>query len=309
MHYLTKTTTCTSASVFLSLIHATTVSMWPNGVYFQSQIFYCSRWTREMEQTFIDSLVEHSRSGLFHPDRLSIHAVMCSLYDVNKTYGTKVVYEWAQTRAERLRERYHLFHWVVNTEGIIWNARLGLVTGPDPVWQSLCQNEVIDANRFDLNVAAPQEGWVLRPPPRHIEAGDNAPNAEDVPVVVPDEAGAAEVAPHGPNNESVPDGLHAAQAPDAPQAEPAPDVVVNELAPGTPLQVMYQSDSSSESSSMWRHLHEYYGSDSDADSVLSPPGVPLWKRAKYSHHSPASQKSDRASSSAASNPTPVQKKD
>ncbi|KAK4418841.1 hypothetical protein Salat_2296900 [Sesamum alatum] len=183
MHYLRKTTTCNSASVFLSLIHATTVSMWQNGVYYQS----------------VDSLVEHSRSGLFHPDRPSIHAVMCSLYDVNKTYGTKVVYEWAQTRVERLRERYHLFSWVVNTEGIIWNARLGLVTGPNHVWQSLY-----------LNVAAPQEGWVLRPPPRHVEAGDNAPNAEDDPVVVPDEAGAAEVAPHGPNNEPVPDGLHAA---------------------------------------------------------------------------------------------------
>ncbi|KAK4438889.1 hypothetical protein Salat_0223500 [Sesamum alatum] len=239
-----------------------------------------------MEKTFVDSLFEHYRSGLFHPDRPSIHAVMCSLYDVNKT-----------------------------------------------------PNEVIDADRFNLNVAAPQEDWVLRPPPRHVEAGDNAPNAKDALCVVADEAGAVEVAPHGPNNEPVPDGLHAAQAPDAPQAEPKPDVVVNELAPGamhaskarrallpaqahhspqaehvrddacTPVQVMYQSDSSSESSSMWRHLHEYYGSDSYADSVLPPPGVPLWKRAKYSHHSPASQKSGGASSSTASNPTPIKKKD
>ncbi|KAK4437495.1 hypothetical protein Salat_0083400 [Sesamum alatum] len=172
----------------------------------------------------------------------------------------------------------------------------------EDLWEQLCilfdprpigQNEVIDADRFDLNVAAPQEGWVLRPPPRHIEAGDNTPNAEDVPVMVPDEAGAAEVTPHGPNNEPVPDGLHATQVPDAPQAEPAPDDVVNEPAhgamhafkarrvllpaqahhspqaehgpddAGTPVQVPYLSDSSSESSSMWRHLHEYYGSDSE----------------------------------------------
>ncbi|KAK4415776.1 hypothetical protein Salat_2685000 [Sesamum alatum] len=303
MNHLKKTTTRSSTSVFLSQIHATTVSMWPDGFYFQSQIFNTSRWTREMEHTFVDNLVEHNRSGLFHPDRPSIHAVMCSLYDVNKKYGMKVVYEWAQTRVELLRERYHLFCWVVNTRGIIWNAQLGFVTGPNHVWQSLL---------------------------------GGAPNAEDVSVVVPAEAG---VAPPAPNNEPVPDGLHAAQASDAPQAEPAPDVVVNEPTPdamhdaqtphallpaqahdapqaepvpddvGTPKQVIYLSDSSSESSSMWRALHEYHGSDSDADSILPPPGVPLWKRAKYSHHSPASQKSSGASSSTASNPTPVKKKE
>ncbi|KAK4438915.1 hypothetical protein Salat_0226100 [Sesamum alatum] len=206
-----------------------------------------------MEQTFVDSLVEHARSGLFHPDRPNIHAVMCSLYDVNKKYGTKVVYEWAQTRVERLRERYHLFRWVVNMEGVIWNARLGFVTAPDHVWQSLCrqnkrakcyynayedlweqlciifdprpnnQNDVIDVDRFDLHVVAPQEGWVLLPPPRLIQATVGAPNPEAVPIVVPNEAGATEPAPDGPNNEPVLDALHTAQALDAPEAEPAPD--------------------------------------------------------------------------------------
>ncbi|KAK4438430.1 hypothetical protein Salat_0177300 [Sesamum alatum] len=171
---------------------------------------------------------------------------------------------------------------------------------------------------FDLSMAAPQEGWVLRPPPRPVEAVGGAPNHEDVPVVVLDEAGAAELALHGPNNEPVPnapqaepapDAPQAEPAPDAPQAEPAPDVHNNEPAPdamhaaqapdaplaeppyhgpqgfvahdtsqaepvpddaGPPKQVLYLSDSSSESSSMWRALHEYYGSDSDADSVFSP---------------------------------------
>ncbi|KAK4429428.1 hypothetical protein Salat_1243200 [Sesamum alatum] len=237
--------------------------MWPDGFYYQSQIFYNSRWTCEMEHTFVDSLVEHSRSGLFHPDQPSIHVVMCSLYDVNKKYGTKVVYE---------------------------------------------HKHVLNASESDTTLGG-------------------APNHED------------ELAPHGPNNEPVPVCLHAAQAPDAPQAEPAPDMYNNEPAHdamhavqaphaplhaqahdgpqaepvpddvGSPKQVMYLSDSSSESSSIWRALHEYYGSDNDADFVLPSPGVPLWKGAKYSHHSPASRKSGGCSSSIASNPTPIKKKE
>ncbi|KAK4413756.1 hypothetical protein Salat_2788400 [Sesamum alatum] len=318
MHHLKTTTTQRSTSVFLSHIHATTVSIWPDGFYYQRQMFYNSRWTREMEQTFVESLVEH------------------------------VLYEWAQTRVERLRERYHLFRWVVNTEGVIWNTRLGFVTAPDHVWQSLCrqnkrakwycnayedlwgqlcilfdprpngQNDVIDADRFDRM-------WP------HLKR-----------------AGAVEPAPDGPNNEPVPNVLHAAQVPDAPQAEPAPDVANTEPAPdamhaaqaldaplvepphhapraiiahdapqaepvpddtGQPKHVLYNSDSSSESSSMWRALHEYYGSDNDADSILPPPGVPLWKRAKAAHYSPASQKSAGASSSTALNATPLKKQE
>ncbi|KAK4438285.1 hypothetical protein Salat_0162700 [Sesamum alatum] len=256
-------------------------------------MFYNSRWTRDMEQTFVDSLVEHARSGLFHPDRPTIHAVMCSLYDVSKK-----------------------------------------------------QNDVIDADCFNLNVAAPQEGWVLLPPPRDIQPAVGAPNPAVVPVVVPDEAGATEPARDGPNTEPVPDAMHVAQAFDTSQVEPAPDAPNTELAPDAmhvaqaldallaepphhapqaviahvapqakpipddacpPKPVLYINDSSSESSSMRRALHEYNGSGNDVDSVLPPPGVPLWKRAKVAHHSPASQKSARASSSTASNATPLKK--
>ncbi|KAK4417027.1 hypothetical protein Salat_2528200 [Sesamum alatum] len=100
--------------------------------------------------------------------------------------------------------------------------------------------------------------------------------------------------------------MHVAQALDVPQAEPTPHVQEAEpahVAPegepvphdaGAPNPVLYISDSSSSSSSMWKALQEYYGSEGDADSVLPPPGVPLWKRATAAHHSPASQKSGGA---------------
>ncbi|KAK4434480.1 hypothetical protein Salat_0610800 [Sesamum alatum] len=314
--------------------------MWPNGYYYQQQFFYFNRWTKDMEKTFVDSLVEHARSGLFRPGRSNVHAVMCSLYDVNKRYGTKITYEWAQSRVQRLQERYHLFRWVVNTEGVIWNQRLGFLTAPDHVWRSLCRqnkrakcycnayedfweelcilfdrpnnggDEDPDVLRVDLNLPAAPEGWVAAPPPRANEAarGEPAnevgvgaaaeipPMLEVAPDVEPDAAD-PEAVPMGPVNEAG----HSEAINEAPHNVTHPTNAVPHS------QVLIVSDSSS--SSMWRALEEYYGSDSDADSVLPPPGVPqsLYKRAKVAHPSPPSERSAGASSSTAANATPLKK--
>ncbi|KAK4427157.1 hypothetical protein Salat_1484600 [Sesamum alatum] len=234
--------------------------MWPAGYFYQRQQFYFPKWTKDMEKTFVDSLTGHARSGMFRPDRPNIHAVMCALYDLNKKYGTKVTYEWAQTRVARLRERYELFSWVISREGVIWNPRLGFVTAPNQLWRTLVRqnkharcyvnaaeelweelcilidrdnderNDVIDADHFDLNVPAPAEGWVDPPPPR---ANENAPAALDA----------------------------------------------------------------------------YYGSDSDADSILPVPGVPssLQKIGPAGSTSPKSPKSVDPASLSASNATPIKK--
>ncbi|KAK4434857.1 hypothetical protein Salat_0648600 [Sesamum alatum] len=197
-----------------------------------------------MEKTFVHSLVEHARSGFFHPERVNIHAVMCALYDLSKEHGMKVAYEWAQTRVAHLRERYELFKWVVYTDGVIWNPRLGFLTAPDQgnkrvkcyvnayedLWEALCiffdhdnqeRNYVIDVDCFDLNVRTQPEGWVVQ----------------------------------------------------------------------------------------WTRLDTYYDTDCDADSVLPIPRVP---RAavpieKLVAASPRIQKSRGASSSTASNTTPIEK--
>ncbi|KAK4425442.1 hypothetical protein Salat_1738200 [Sesamum alatum] len=177
------------------------------------------------------------------PDGKNIHAVMCALYDVNKKHGSKVTFEWAQTRVARLRERYDIFRWVVNNEGVVFNQRLGFVAANDQVWKRICRenkrarcyinayedlweelsrlfdpanyadNDVIDADRFDLNVPPPEEGWVDAPPCQVKQS-------------------------------------------------------VGDSKPGN------LSDSSDYSSSMWGWMQEFYGSESDADSVLPPPGVP-----------------------------------
>ncbi|KAK4412509.1 hypothetical protein Salat_2898000 [Sesamum alatum] len=118
MHHFHTVTFSGSISPLFSQIQATTTNMWPYDYYYQRQMFYNSKRSREMEKTFVGSWVEHARLGFFRLERPNMHVVMFALYDVNKKYGTKVTYEWAQTRVERLRERYHLFRWVVNMAGV-----------------------------------------------------------------------------------------------------------------------------------------------------------------------------------------------
>ncbi|KAK4438007.1 hypothetical protein Salat_0134800 [Sesamum alatum] len=273
--------------------------MWPDGYYYQQQLFYFNRWTKDREKTFVHSLVEHGRSGLFRPGRPNVHVVMCSLYDVNKRYGTKITYEWAQSRVERLQERYHLFRWVVNTEGVIWNQRLGFVTAPDQVWRSLCR---VPPEGW----VAVGDGWVATPPPCANEATRVEPA---------NEVGVGATAERPPMLEVAPDATDTEAVPMEPVNEAGPSEPVNE-APHNATHptnavphphVLIVSDSSS--SSMWRALEEYYGSDSDADSVLPPPGVPqfLYKRGKVAHPSPPSEQPAGASSSTASNATPLKK--
>ncbi|KAK4413528.1 hypothetical protein Salat_2765400 [Sesamum alatum] len=156
------------------------------------------------------------------------------------------------------------------------------------------QDDVIDVDRFYLNVPARQEGWMVFPPPPVIEAPADVP--------------ANEAALDAPTNEAVPvDPVHEVRPSELPN-EALHDEPVS-TATGIPPPVLFIYDSSDSSSSMWKILEEYHASDSSADSILPPPGVPLAmsKRAKIAHPSPPSQKSSGASSSTKSNATPIKK--
>ncbi|KAK4424332.1 hypothetical protein Salat_1626600 [Sesamum alatum] len=216
------------------------------------------------KKTFVDSLVEHAWSGLFRPGRPNVHAVMCSLYDVNKR---------------------------PNNEG-----------DEDP-----------DGLEVDLNLpAAPEgwvavgDGWVATPPPHANEAARVEPANEVGVGAAAERPPMLEVAPDAADSEAVP----MEQVNEAGPTEPVNEAPHNATHPTNAVpypQVLIVSDSSS--FSMWRALEEYYGNDTDADFVLPPPGVPqsLYKRAKVAHPSPPSERSAGASSSTASNATPLKK--
>ncbi|KAK4433246.1 hypothetical protein Salat_1086900 [Sesamum alatum] len=267
--------------------------MWPDGFYYQEQMFYNSRWTKDVEKRSSTRWSHMHKWVFFRPERPNIHAVMCALYDINKKYKTKITYEWVQTRVVSLRERYQLFRWVVNLEGnfsyltILQNRKARCyVNAYEDLWPQLCvlferpnnpQDDVIQADRFDLNVSARDVGWVEAP--QHHE-GQAAIPAEGN-VVVPAEGNAG--------------------APSEGDAAVAADPVVT---------LSGSSMDSDSAGSMWRALDEYYASESDPDSVLPPPGVPRLtvKRENVPPVSPPSQKSAEATSSTTSSLTPLKKK-
>ncbi|KAK4434991.1 hypothetical protein Salat_0662100 [Sesamum alatum] len=87
----------------------------------------------------------------------------------------------------------------------------------------------------------------------------------------------------------------------------------NEDAPitATPILNNANSSGSSSSSSFWAALDAYYGSHSDADSVLPVPGIPSsrLKTGPTASTSPKSPKSVGVASSSASNAIPIKKED
>ncbi|KAK4417206.1 hypothetical protein Salat_2546200 [Sesamum alatum] len=214
--------------------------MWPDGYYYQQQLFFFAKWSKEMEKTFTDNLAEHGRSELFHPRRPNIHVVMCSLYDVNKK-GSDL------EPTPRVLSPHQM--------------RFGvLFAGPNNGG-----DDDLYADRFDLNVDAPNEGWVVLPRTRVIEAAVDEPANEVASDALTVDEPTIEVAPDALENKVVPvEPAHEA-GPSQPvnealHAEPVPTNAV----PHPPM--LYISDSSS--SSMWMVLEEYHGSERNANSVL-----------------------------------------
>ncbi|KAK4413721.1 hypothetical protein Salat_2784900 [Sesamum alatum] len=90
--------------------------MWPDGYWYQRQFFHNSRWTREMEKTFFDALLEHARMGQFRVGRENRHAINCALRDVN-------------TKHTKLRP------------DVVWNRNLHFLTAVDSVWREICREK------------------------------------------------------------------------------------------------------------------------------------------------------------------------
>ncbi|KAK4438910.1 hypothetical protein Salat_0225600 [Sesamum alatum] len=113
--------------------------MWPDGYDFQQQMFYCSRWTKSMEKTFVDALLEQARRGNFRVGLENRNAVQHALYEVNKKHDTKVVLPWALSRVQHLQERHKVFNWLVQRPDVICNCTLRFVTATDETWLEIAR--------------------------------------------------------------------------------------------------------------------------------------------------------------------------
>ncbi|KAK4428757.1 hypothetical protein Salat_1175600 [Sesamum alatum] len=158
--------------------------MWPDGYWYQCQFFYNSRWTREMEKTFVDALIEHARMGQFRVGCENRHAINCALRDVNKTHDTKVTYPLACSRVTKLHERLTVFMWVINRPNVVWNQNLRFVTAVDSVWREICREKKLARYYVNAYEDLLEELCMLfGVPVENEEAPPVEPPAEDAPLV------------------------------------------------------------------------------------------------------------------------------
>ncbi|KAK4438812.1 hypothetical protein Salat_0215800 [Sesamum alatum] len=145
------------------------------------------------------------------------------------------------------RENHHAINCAlrdVNKTHDTKNQNLGFVTAVDSVWREFCREKKLARCYVNAYEDLLEELCML------FEAPPADPPAEDAPLVA----------------------FGADAQPIEGWVDPAP--VAIEGAPTIQLVVHVIFDRSDSSSSLWRFIDDYYGSDGDADSVLPPPGVP-----------------------------------
>ncbi|KAK4412710.1 hypothetical protein Salat_2918200 [Sesamum alatum] len=219
--------------------------MWLDGFYYQQRDFYSSRWSKDMERSFVHFLVDLRKGGIFHRGEENVDAICAALQDVNRKHSSKVVYSWAMSCEDTLQELHEVFRWVAAYPGIVWNKNLKFLVAEDRIWKALL---LVSPAAIDLNAPPPEEA-----------VGDGSPK------------------------------------------NPKKKADMND--------VVFISDSSDSSSSFWGYIEELLGSDSNADSVLPPPGVPtcVLKKKIVMLVSPSSFHSVGENSSLSTNPTPKKK--
>ncbi|KAK4415945.1 hypothetical protein Salat_2701900 [Sesamum alatum] len=227
--------------------------MWPNGYYYQWSQLYTTRWTKEMERTFVLALVEQARAGRFRSGRRNRDALDFAIGEVNRVHGSRVAESWGEIRIVSLRDRYIVSTWLINLDEVICNRNLRYVIAPDHVWKRVCKEKKLAKC--------------------YINAFEDLYNALCVLF--------------GPENALENEGPIDLNA-------PPPEPVDGDA-------------SQSYHTSLGIDL---YSSDSDANFVLPPPGVPrsIVKRSPVLPPSLPSYHSPSGASSPASNATPIKRR-
>ncbi|KAK4428597.1 hypothetical protein Salat_1159500 [Sesamum alatum] len=101
--------------------------------FYQRRLFYSTKWTKAMEATFVNMLVEHKKHGNFNRNGINFHEVMCAIYDVNKEHSTKLM-------MRKLKERYVVFSWILNVSRVLVNKVRRYVLADDAIWEKMIQD-------------------------------------------------------------------------------------------------------------------------------------------------------------------------
>ncbi|KAK4417479.1 hypothetical protein Salat_2573600 [Sesamum alatum] len=227
--------------------------VYPDGYYFQERLFYSSQWSKAMEWTLVDALVDHKNNGHFLRDGVNSHAVLCSICDVNKQHGTQHTYDFAQNKVKKLKKRHALFSWLIDLSAVTCNKVDRYVVATDAIWERIIKERVL----AKCYVNAYEDFF------DHLCMLFDGRTAEE-----------AHVYSEGEVDSIASFSLWSGWVDDVPPLpmENLVEANVNEL-----------EDGPADSTSLWRFLEEYYASDDDeVESILALPGIPhTMKRPPY----------------------------
>ncbi|KAK4415431.1 hypothetical protein Salat_2650500 [Sesamum alatum] len=114
--------------------------------FHQRRLFYSTKWSKDMEATFVDSLVQHKKHGNFNRNGINFHAVICPIYDVNQEHSTKHSYTTGDNKLRKLKERYAVFSWILNVSCVFMNKVARYVLADDAFWEMIIE---VNNNLFE----------------------------------------------------------------------------------------------------------------------------------------------------------------
>lgn len=112
----------------------------PKGAMYQEKVFYTREWTPEVDNKFIEVLVEQRTKGIFQAGRdVNAHAILVAMGEVNKHFGKNFDYKFCLDRTKKLRKRYKVFSWLVNLSGVCFNPTRNTVECDQGLWEFICK--------------------------------------------------------------------------------------------------------------------------------------------------------------------------
>ncbi|KAL0378734.1 UNVERIFIED_CONTAM: hypothetical protein Sradi_3178900 [Sesamum radiatum] len=92
--------------------------LFQDSYYLQLRIFYNNTWTKKIEVTFIDALVQQAKEGNFNRDGVNCHAILCAVHDMKKRHATTTSYGKGRSKVKILLERDHVWEAIIKRRNL-----------------------------------------------------------------------------------------------------------------------------------------------------------------------------------------------
>ncbi|KAK4422709.1 hypothetical protein Salat_1853400 [Sesamum alatum] len=127
--------------------------MTPNALNLQRRLFYGSLWSKAMERSFLEILVEEIQVGNMVVGYPDVESISSGMVEVNGVYEKSYDYIFYEDRVRRLQERYRVFPWVKSLAAVNWNSATNEVFAEPHTWELVVQK--CPLARAYVNIADP----------------------------------------------------------------------------------------------------------------------------------------------------------